>query len=194
MFRLLSEPDSETLSFSPEFTWKHIVHWEKSGDSVGSSLVRRCRLVPPASLWADDWLWNPLKLTKDGCKCCPSAFGKMDEQDFRPDSQLNSKLRCGDHCTQNLSLLYDQLYLQPFRLVKKFKCPLKESLDTLWMMICSIMGGFWVPHHSCWKLFYKHFIHLQRLLSEAEIISDRSYKFGGKQTAVWQFRWAFGKG
>lgn len=74
--------------------------------------------------------WN----FKDGCKCCPSAFGKMDEQDFRPDSQLNSKLRCGDHCTQNLSLLYDQLYLQPFRLVKKFKCSLKESLDTLWMM------------------------------------------------------------
>lgn len=51
------------------------------------------------------------------------------------------------------------------------------------MMICSIMGGFRVPHHGRSKLFISILIHLQRLLSEAEIIADRSYyKFGGKQT------------
>lgn len=29
---------------------------------------------------------------KDGCKCCPSAFGKMDEQDVRPDSTVKFKI------------------------------------------------------------------------------------------------------
>lgn len=39
------------------------------------------------------------------------------------------------------------------------------------------------PSSRLLKAFYKHFIHLQRLLGGAEIIADRSYyKFGGKQT------------
>lgn len=54
---------------------------------------------------------EPTENVSDGSKCCPSAFGRMDEQDLRPDSQLNSALKRGDHGTQDLPVSHDQLYL-----------------------------------------------------------------------------------
>lgn len=105
-----------------------------------SSLVRRCRPVPPASLWADDYV-----MVMEHTETLRTAVNAA--------CQHLARWTSGDRRTQNSSLSYDQLYLQPFRLVKKFKCTFKESLDTMWMMICSIMGGFRAPHHGCSKLF-----------------------------------------